>query len=51
MSMTSIELSEQRWMDRRVERTCGGCPERGTSYCSACRADMEGEEDEDGDAQ
>lgn len=49
MSMTAVELSKQRWMDRRVERTCSGCPEHGTSYCAACRAEMEG--DEDGDAQ
>ena len=51
MSMTSIELSEQRWIDRRFELTCRGCPERGTSYCAACRAEMEGEADEDGDAK
>ncbi len=47
MSMTSIELSEQRWVDRR--EVCGGCPERGTSYCAACRAEMDGGADvEDG---
>ena len=40
MSMTSIELAEERWVDRR--EVCGGCPERGTSYCAACRADMDG---------
>ena len=51
MSMTAVELAEQRWMDRRVERTCRGCPERGTSYCAACRAEMNGEGDEDGEAQ
>lgn len=53
MSMTAVELAEQRWMDRRVERTCRGCPERGTSYYAACRAEMngEGEGDEDGEAQ
>lgn len=50
MSMTAVELAEQRWIDRRSERTCKGCPERGTSYCAACRADMEGEGGEDGDA-
>lgn len=37
MSMTAVELAEQRWMDRRVERTCRGCPERGTSYCATRR--------------
>lgn len=51
MSMTAVELAEKRWMDRRVERTCSGCPERGTSYCAACRAEMNGEGDEDGEAQ
>ena len=51
MSMTAVELAEQRWMDRRRERTCRGCPERGTSYCASCRADMEGEGGEDGEAQ
>lgn len=51
MSMTDVELAEQRWMDRRVERTCRGCPERGTSYCAACRAEMDGEEVEDGEAK
>ena len=49
MSMTAVELAEQRWMDRRVERTCRGCPERGTSYCAECREEMEGEGVEDGD--
>ena len=29
MSMTAVELAEQRWMDRRRERTCVGCPEHG----------------------
>ncbi|MDO5313433.1 MAG: hypothetical protein Q4G55_08505 [bacterium] len=47
MSMTWLELAEQRWMDRRIERTCRGCPERGTSYCAACRSDMEGKGDEE----
>ena len=51
MSMTSVELDEQRWKDRRSERTCKGCPERGTSYCAACRDEMNGEEAEDGEAQ
>ena len=51
MSMTAVELAEQRWMDRRVERTCRGCPERGTSYCAACREEMEGEGVEDGDSK
>lgn len=55
MSMTEVELSEQRWEDRRRERTCRGCPERGTSHCAACRAEMDGgsagEEDGDGAAQ
>lgn len=41
MSMTDVELAEQRREDRR--EVCGGCPERGTSYCAACRADMDGE--------
>ena len=40
MSMTAVELSKQRWMDLRVERTCRGYPERGTSYCSECRNEM-----------
>lgn len=47
MSMKAVELAEQRWMDRRVERTCRGCPERGTSYFAACRADMNGEGSEE----
>lgn len=51
MSMTDVELSEQRWRDRRVERTCSGCPERWTSYCAACRAEMEGEGGEDGESK
>ena len=51
MSMTDVELSEKRWRDRRVELTCRGCPERGTSYCAACREEMDGEGVEDGDAQ
>ena len=51
MSMTDVELAEQRWMDLRVERTCRGCPERGTSYSAAYRAEMEGEEVEDGKSQ
>ena len=51
MSMTDVELAEQRWMDRRVERTYGEYHERCTSYCAACREDMDREEDEDGDAQ
>lgn len=51
MSMTAVELSKQRWMDLRVERTCRGYPERGTSYSAACREDMDGEGVEDGDAQ
>ena len=51
MNMTDVELSKQRWMDRRVERTCRGCPEIGTSYCAACRAEMDREEGEDGESQ
>lgn len=51
MSMTDVELSKQRWKDRRVERTCRRCRERGTSYSAACRAEMEGEEVEDGKSQ
>lgn len=51
MRMTDIELSKQRWKDRRVERACRGCPERGTSYSAAFRAEMEGEEVEDGKSQ
>ena len=58
MSMTAVEIAERRWEDRRRARTCGGCPERGTSYCAACRAEMDGagagadgEGDGDGEAQ
>lgn len=56
MSMTSIELAEERFGDRRRARTCGGCPERGTSWCAACRAEMDGagadgEEGGDGDRE
>ena len=51
MSMTDVELSKQRWKDRRVERTCRRCRERGTSYSAACREDMDGEGVEDGDGQ
>ena len=51
MSMTAVELAEQRWKDRRAERTCRRYPERGTSYCAACRAEMDREEGEDGDAK
>ena len=43
MGMTDVELAEQRFEDRRRARTCGGCPERGTPYCAACRAEMDGE--------
>ena len=54
--MTDVELAEQRFEDRRRARTCRGCPERGTSYCAACRAEMDGagadgEGDGDGEAQ
>lgn len=51
MSMTAIELAEQRLMDRRVERTYGEYHERCTSYCAACRAEMDREEGEDGESQ
>lgn len=51
MSMTAVELAEQRWKDRRAERTCRRYPERGTSYCAACREDMDREEGEDGESQ
>lgn len=30
-------------------RVCVGCPERGTAYCSRCRADVERAAEEYGD--
>ncbi len=44
MSMTPEDIAEQRWEDRRRERTCAGCPQRHTSYCDGC---LEGREDEE----
>lgn len=51
MSMTWLEVAEQRWEDRRRERTCMGCPERGSSWCAACRADMDGVRDGEEEAE
>lgn len=51
MSMTWLELAEQRWEDCRRKRTCVGCPERGSSWCAACRADMNGEGGEEEEAE